>query len=74
MITNANASTNTNILIELMIGALGLIFAKWMIERKAMNVVLLSRSGQPPADCKANNKHSNHAHTYSNNNKNKYYY
>eukprot|EP00931_Biecheleriopsis_adriatica_P048348 TRINITY_DN27935_c0_g1_i1.p1 TRINITY_DN27935_c0_g1~~TRINITY_DN27935_c0_g1_i1.p1 ORF type:complete len:5156 (-),score=1260.04 TRINITY_DN27935_c0_g1_i1:82-15549(-) len=34
------------------LGALGLIFARWLLERKAKNIALLSRSGKPPPDCR----------------------
>jgi hypothetical protein len=34
------------------LGALGLIFAQWMMEKSAKHIALLSRSGKPPADCR----------------------
>ena len=33
------------------LGALGLMFASWLLEQKAQKVALISRSGKPPADC-----------------------
>lgn len=32
------------------VGALGLVFAQWMVEKGAKHFALLSRSGKPPAD------------------------